>query len=213
MSAMKTDDLITALSRDAKRTGPSVQGRIAMAVALGIASAFALMMASLGMRPDVTAATRNMLFDLKIVLVATLAVAAVALVRAVARPEATLPKVVLLVPALILLFAIGHEVATQLPAALPGRLVGDKWAVCLVAIPLLGALPLAAILTAMSAAAPRDATLAGALSGLAAGAIAATFYGLHCTDDSPLFVATWYSLAIGILAAAGAGIGRRVLAW
>lgn len=213
MRAMKTEDLITALSRDARRTGPSVHGRLALALALGAVMAFALLTASIGIRPDIVAASRSMLFDLKMLLVATLAIAAIALVRAAARPEAALPKAVLIVPVLLVLFGIGHEVATQLPAALPARLVGKNWGVCLIAIPLLGALPLAAILTAMTAAAPRDATLAGALSGLAAGAIAATFYGLHCTDDSPLFVVTWYSLAIAILAAAGAAIGRRVLAW
>lgn len=213
MSAMKTEDLITALSHDARRTGPSVHGRLAMAVAVGIAAAFAMLLAGLGIRPDLTAASRNMLFDLKMLLVVTLAVAAIALVRASARPEAALPKMVLLVPGLLLLFGIGHEVATQLPAALPGRLFARNWAVCLVAIPLLGALPLAAILTAMTAAAPRNAALAGALSGFAAGAIAAVAYGLHCSDDSPLFVAAWYSIAIAMLTAAGAVIGRRVLAW
>jgi hypothetical protein len=210
---MKTEDLITALSRDARRAGPSVHGRLALALGIGAVVAFALLVASIGIRPDIASASRTMLFDLKMLLVATLAIAAVALVRAAARPEADLPKAVLAVPLLLVLFGIGHEVATQLPSALPGRLVGKNWGVCLVAIPLLGALPLAAILTAMSASAPRNATLAGALSGLAAGAIAATAYGLHCTDDSPLFVATWYSIAIAMLAAAGAAVGRRVLVW
>ena len=210
---MKTEDLITALSRDARRAGPSVHGRLALALGIGAVAAFALLVASIGIRPDIASASRTMLFDLKMLLVATLAIAAVALVRAAARPEADLPKAVLAVPLLLVLFGIGHEVATQLPSALPGRLVGKNWGVCLVAIPLLGALPLAAILTAMSASAPRNATLAGALSGLAAGAIAATAYGLHCTDDSPLFVATWYSIAIAMLAAAGAAVGRRVLVW
>lgn len=213
MSTMNTDDLITALSRDARQTGPAVHRRIAIALAVAAVTAFALLMASLGVRPDLTAASRTMLFDLKMLLVATLAVAAFAMVRAAARPEAELPKVVLLVPILLIVFGIGHEIAMQAPGNLSMRLVGKNWRVCLVAIPLLGLLPLAAILTAMTAAAPRNATLAGALSGFAAGAVAALFYGLHCTDDSPLFVVTWYSLAIGMLTAAGAAIGRRVLAW
>jgi hypothetical protein len=210
---MNTDDLISALSRDARRTGPTVHRRIAIALAVATVTAFGLLVASLGVRPDLAAASTTMLFSLKMLLVATLAVAAFALVRASARPEAELPKTVLLVPVLLLVFGIGHEIATQVPANLPARLVGRNWGVCLVAIPLLGLLPLAAILTAMSAAAPRSATLAGALSGLAAGAVAAFFYGLHCTDDSPLFVATWYSLAIGMLTVTGAAVGRRTLAW
>ena len=48
----------------------------------------------------------------------------------------------------------------------------------------------------------RIPSLAGAVAGLAAGGVAATLYAAHCTDDSPLFVATWYTLAIAALAAA-----------
>jgi hypothetical protein len=40
---------------------------------------------------------------------------------------------------------------------------------------------------------------------------AATLYAAHCTDDSPLFVATWYTLAAAAVAAIGAVAGSRVL--
>jgi hypothetical protein len=36
-------------------------------------------------------------------------------------------------------------------------------------------------------------------------------YASHCTDDSPLFVATWYPIATAVVTAAGALIGARVL--
>jgi hypothetical protein len=51
------------------------------------------------------------------------------------------------------------------------------------------------------------------MAGLAAGGIAATFYATNCADDSPLFVATWFSLATLIVAASGYLMGRRLLAW
>jgi len=210
---MKTDDLIAALAQDARRPGIAVHRRLTVALALGAAAAFVLLVMNLGMRADLAAASRTVLFGLKLLLAATLALGAAALLRAAARPEAKLPWGALVIPALVLLFGIGHEVATQLPASLPGRLVGRNWRLCLVAIPLLGLVPLAALLLAMSAAAPRNATAAGALAGLAAGAIAAMAYGLHCGDDSPLFVATWYTLAIAGLAGLGALAGRRILAW
>ncbi|TIM18804.1 MAG: DUF1109 family protein, partial [Mesorhizobium sp.] len=35
----------------------------------------------------------------------------------------------------------------------------------------------------------------------------------HCFDDSPLFVATWYTIAIAILAALGAFGGRLLVRW
>ena len=41
----------------------------------------------------------------------------------------------------------------------------------------------------------------------------ATLYAFHCFDDSPLFVATWYTLATLVVTAAGALVGRRLLRW
>jgi hypothetical protein len=41
--------------------------------------------------------------------------------------------------------------------------------------------------------------------------VGATLYASHCTDDSPLFVATWYSIATALVAAIGALAGSRML--
>ena len=38
-------------------------------------------------------------------------------------------------------------------------------------------------------------------------------YAAHCTDDSPLFVATWYTLAIAILTAAAGARWRAFARW
>jgi hypothetical protein len=61
--------------------------------------------------------------------------------------------------------------------------------------------------------APSRPTLAGAVAGLAAGGLAATFYAAHCTDDSPLFVATWYTIAIAVLTLLGALGASRIARW
>ena len=53
--------------------------------------------------------------------------------------------------------------------------------------------------------------MAGLTAG--AGAVAATFYARHCTDDSPLFVGLWYVLARAIVTLAGALGGSRLLRW
>jgi hypothetical protein len=55
--------------------------------------------------------------------------------------------------------------------------------------------------------------MAGAAAGFAAGAIAAAIYAWHCPDDSPLFLATWYTIGIAIVTGAGALLGRRWLRW
>jgi len=52
---------------------------------------------------------------------------------------------------------------------------------------------------------------AGAMAGLLSAGLAATVYASHCTDDSPLFVATWYSLATALVTALGALLGSKLL--
>jgi hypothetical protein len=59
--------------------------------------------------------------------------------------------------------------------------------------------------------APSNPALAGALAGLLSAGLAATLYAAHCTDDSPLFVATWYTLATAAVAGIGALAGARLL--
>jgi hypothetical protein len=63
----------------------------------------------------------------------------------------------------------------------------------------------------LCAAAAHQPGLTGA-AGVAAG-LAAALYALQCTDDSPLFVATWYPLAILIVSLLGAAAAQRLLRW
>jgi hypothetical protein len=48
---------------------------------------------------------------------------------------------------------------------------------------------------------------------VAAGGLAILAHGLFCTEDSALFVATWYTLGAGIVGLIGAGLGRAMLRW
>jgi hypothetical protein len=93
------------------------------------------------------------------------------------------------------------------------KLVGNNSLVCLTAIPLLSLPLLAAALLALRHGAPTRPDLSGAMAGLAAGGFAAALYATQCTDDSPLFVATWYSAAIGAVSIFGAILGRQLLRW
>ena len=210
---MRTEDLIAALARDAKPAGLAPAHRLTLALLLAPVMAFAMLILVVKPRADLAAAAGTMLFELKILFIAALTVAAIVLVRAAARPDGVQPRALMIVPALILLFGLGHEVATQPSSLYMSRLVGRSWQLCLVAIPFMAAGPLAALLLALRSAAPADPTRAGAMAGLAAAAIAALFYGLHCADDSPFFVAVWYPIGIGVVTIAGALLGRRLLAW
>jgi hypothetical protein len=79
------------------------------------------------------------------------------------------------------------------------------------AIPLISLPLLAAALIGLRHGAPTRPAVTGAIAGLLSSGLAATLYAAHCTDDSPLFVATWYTLATALVTVAGALAGRRVL--
>ena len=61
---------------------------------------------------------------------------------------------------------------------------------------------------ALRAGAPEEPFFAGAVAGVAAAGIGASVYALHCPEDSPLFMAVWYSLAAFAMAVIGAASGR-----
>ncbi len=172
-------------------------------------------MCVIGSRPDIDEAAETYRFLFKFVVTLTLAASAIALTLQVFRPEASLGRslwLIALAPAM-LLFAVLAELYVMPSAAWVPRLIGTNARFCLTLIPLLSIAPLALFLWALRQGAPSNPGLAGALAGLGAGGIAATLYASHCTDDSPLFVMTWYSLAIGLVTLVGYFAGRRWLAW
>lgn len=205
--------MIAGLSRDARVSGLSAHQAINAGLGLGVVIALAVLATALPPRADVAAAFTSLLFPLKLIIVSTLAVASIALLRAASRTDGALPRSVLVMPLALIVFAVGHELATVPPALFGARLLGRNAMVCLVAIPAMAALPLAGLLLALRRATPADPMRAGAFAGFAAGAVAACFYGVHCTDDSPFFVLAWYGLALALLGTIGALVGRRILAW
>lgn len=115
-------------------------------------------------------------------------------------------------PALIAM-AVVVELVLLPPEIWPTNAVGANSLVCLTYITLIGIGPLGIFLLAVRHGATTRPALAGAVAGLLAGGIAATFYAAQCTDDSPLFVAIWYTLAISILALIGGAVAYRFCRW
>lgn len=60
---------------------------------------------------------------------------------------------------------------------------------------------------------PPARRVAGAAAGLSAGGLAATLYAIHCVDDSPLFVALWYTPPVVLVVLIGTAAGSRMLRW
>ncbi|MGH6867692.1 MAG: NrsF family protein, partial [Methylocella sp.] len=200
---MKTGDLIRALAADSE-VRPMPPGRaLALATIPGVAVALGLHFAVLGLRPHLLSLLGEPRLLFKLCLTILLAALSGALVSRIARPGAGVRRAALMlaiVPALLTVANLAELLAV--PAAEWGqRLVGTNAKFCLESIPFLAAAPLVAALLALRQGAPEHPALAGAAAGLFAGAIGAACYATHCPDDSPLFVAAWYSLAIGLVTA------------
>jgi hypothetical protein len=212
---MQTNDLINALRADAAKQAMPLGYSWWIAIVAATIIAAGAFFILIGPRPDFTVAAHTPRFLFKFIVTLALVVVAFALLRVLSRPGSDVRHVahwLVLMP-----IFLGTAVAVELFAVPSDQLVTVWWGtnvyVCLTFIPLIGLGPLAVFLAALRHGAPTRPRLAGAVAGLLAGGIAATFYAAHCTDDSPLFVATWYSIAIAGLVALGAICGRRVARW
>ncbi len=211
---MKTEDLVAALVADRAPSGRSFARGLVLALLAGGVLSLGLFFAGLGVRKDFVAALGTWRFDLKLVLVLLALVLAFGLCRALGRPVAPPHPGRRLLPLVALAAAaVAIELLVVPPVFWETRLVGSNALICLTAIPALALAPLAAVLVALRSAAPASPTLAGAAAGLLAATAAASLYAFHCFDDSPLFVATWYTLAAIPVVAIGAIAGRRLLRW
>lgn len=210
---METDQLIRTLAADNSHHVRPVGFVLALALLAAAPVSLAIFFAGLGVRPDVMTAMHNPFFDLKFAVTVSLAISAIALSLHLSRPEASLRGWVwlLLIPAGLLVGGIAGEM--MLPQRLPmmTRLVGSNSRVCLTAIPLISLPLLAAALIGLRHGAPTRPAVTGAIAGLLSAGLAATLYASHCTDDSPLFMAAWYSIAAALVTAIGALAGSRVL--
>ena len=209
---MDTDQLIRTLAADNARARPV---GFVLALALLAAAPVSLLMffTELGVRPDVMSAMRNPFFDLKFAVTLALETSAILVSLHLSRPEASMRGWgwLFMIPAGLLVAGISGEM--MMPQRLPmmTRLVGQNSRVCMTAIPAMSLPLLAAALVGLRHGAPTRPALAGAIAGLLSAGLAATVYASHCTDDSPLFVATWYTIATALVTAVGALAGSKVL--
>ncbi|WP_333826237.1 NrsF family protein [Pinisolibacter sp.] len=212
---MRTDDFLGALIADGEvRPAPLGQGFV-LALLGGTAATAALFFATIGPRPDIASAAQTLRFLLKFVECAALAAAAFVLVARLVRPGAAagFGAAALIGVAALLAGAVVTELLVVPSADWGRRLVGTNWYHCLALIPILSIAPFAALMIAARHGAPTRPHLTGAVVGLVSAGIGAFFYAANCTDDSPLFVATWYTLATALVAGLGAAVGGRVLRW
>src|SRR5579864_5186937 len=210
---METDQLIRTLAADNSNRARPVGFVLALALLAAAPVSLVMFMMGLGVRPDVMTAMHNPFFDLKFVITLALALSAIMLGLHLSRPEASMKGWgwLLLIPIGIIVAGIGSEM--MLPQRLPmmTRLIGHNSRVCMTAIPLMSLPLLAGALIGLRHGAPARPAVAGAVAGLLSAGLAATLYASHCTDDSPLFVMTWYTIATALVTATGALAGSKML--
>ena len=214
---MRTDELINTLVGDhasQPRPKPVAYGLV-MAIIGGLAISSALFSLTLGMRPDILSALSTWRFDLKLSVNLVLVIAAAWVALRLSSPTTTPLSAMraLLVPALLLLAAVVYELVTVPSPEWLARAMGINASMCFMSIISLSLVPLMGVIYALRQGAPSSPAVAGAVGGLLAGAVGATVFAMHCTNDSPLFVAIWYALAIGLVATVGLLAGQYVLRW
>jgi hypothetical protein len=212
---MKTDDLIRVLAADPEVEKTPLALALVYGLLPGIAVSLVLYAVLVGPRPHLIDLITQPRILFKIIYPLALFACAGPLALRLARPTGDPGPVLSLL--LLLLLVLAAAVALEL-FVLPrdlwhARLIGHNALVCMVLIPTMAGAPLIGALVALHRGAPTNPSLAGAGAGLLAGAFGAALYATHCPDDSPLFVATWYVLAILIVMSVGAISGSRFLRW
>jgi len=211
---VKTNDLINLLTEDA-----AVRTRLghvlALALGVGVVVSGAVLLTTIGIRHNMWSIFETSRVLFKIGFTVVLAVTACIVVFRIGRPGVSVKASVaaLLLPLALLIVAVIAEMRVIPSDAWEANLIGNNAPFCLMFIPLLSLAPLVGFMLALRSGAPQRPSLAGGAAGLAAGGIAAALYAWHCPDDSPLFVATWYTIAIAAVTAIGSLIGRRYLRW
>ena len=211
---MQTDDLIQLLTKDApvKRRFNHV---FVTTIAVSLLVSFVLLLITLGLRQNLLQAAQTPRVAFKIGLAVLLAITGSHLALRIGKPGVPLRPALLALalPAAALVIGVVSELSVVPAAQWEQSLVGRYPAACVFFVSLLSLAPLTGLIYALRQAAPENPAKAGAVAGLASGALAACIYALHCPDDSPLFVATWYTTGIALVTLAGVLLGRRLLRW
>lgn len=213
---MKTNQLIEMLSINVE---PVKAGRfpaaLFLAVAAGGGAALCLMLATVGLRSDISTGIVSGYVSLKLLFALVLTGAGMALLTQLIRPgqDGRKSYAVIFLSFLTLgLAATGALVARPL-AAWGHMVMGTDWVMCVLCIPFFAMAPFIGIIWYLRQGAPTNLRRTGAAAGLVAGAVGAVAYAFHCPDDSLPFIALWYGVMVGLCALVGAILGPRLLRW
>ena len=212
---MKTNDLINELANDASQHAPKRAMPWQWVIAGSILTGAILMFSVFDIRPDLAAAATTYGFLLKPVVAILIAVPALKLIVEVADPTGRPMRYAGLLAIGLVVLAIGVALEMMLipQQRWAARRMGYNAAACAASVFVLAMPILAIMIFAIRQRATVKPVLAGSLAGLFAGAVSTFLYAAHCPDDSPFFLAVWYSLAVLAVMGVGAIVGRVFLRW
>jgi hypothetical protein len=215
---VNTERLIDLLSTNLE---PVSQGRLEktliLAMVLGGATAFAMMLATVGPRPDLHSTAHlewsavKLLFALSVI-----GVGAPLLIRSMRPGQEDETWGLIFLPFFMAIAVALTPLFSGPPQAWRGLLdaaTTTSPARCLYCIPLFAVFPWSGVIWALRKGAPTRLMLSGAIAGIVAGGLGAAAYALSCKSDTIPFIAIWYGLAIALCAAIGALFGPRLLRW
>lgn len=190
-----------------------------LALATLLLVAATLMLAWLGLRPDLMAGQPSPMFLLRSGTLAVLGVVSTLAVLAQAHPgvgshRGSIGQGWKVAAAMALLFPLsGAVMAMDQPAhamAMAASVSGWECLRMSLGSAVLCAVPM---LMHLRRGAPVAPERAGWLTGLAAGSLGALAYNLHCDYDSMVYTGLWYGVAVGAAAVAGRLVVPRLIRW
>jgi hypothetical protein len=217
VEVVNTDSLVELLSANLEPVDRRrLERRLALAVGAGGVAAFGVMLATVGLRPQLASPSHlqwsaiKLMFALSVVLTGAPALARSARPGSPTRALPVLPAFlsVAVAAVVVLLFTTPGAWGDMLLGATPG-----SPARCVFCILSFATIPSVALIYALRAGAPTRPCVCGAMAGLVAGGVGAAAYALACTSDSIPFIAAWYVAVIALYAALGALLGPRLLHW
>jgi hypothetical protein len=213
---VKTDDLVSILSRGAEPVDPKqVAWRYLIAVGGGSLAALALMATTLKLNPALPQELAEPMFWVRETFCASLGVIGIVGITRLARPGQPLGLIpVGIALPVIAMWALAAVILLTAPSPSRAQLIFGRTArVCPFLIAMIATPPFFALVWALRGLAPTRLRLTGGIAGFAAGSIGALAYSLHCPELAAPFIGIWYLLGITLCATLGVWVGPRLLRW
>ena len=210
------DDLIDRLATDLRPVPANLPDRrLTLGLAAGLVLTALLMLAWLGLRPDLAAALATPIFWGKFAFTLVLTIAGFAAARNLSRPGGTLRGAAIATVAIIAVTGAAGivQMLSSAPAEVRSLIMGGSALLCPFYIVALSGPVFIATVLVMRRLAPTNLSAAGFAAGLLSGAAGAFVYAFHCTESGLPFITLWYTAGVLATALIGAVLGRYVLRW